>query len=91
MPFEDGKRNHWFPALFLDYVKQFGGRDTPIQHELPIAINSFGKDKNAINLDVIENTIREWFRISNDDKYKPVLQWVGDTVGMSFPYEPDCP
>ncbi len=73
---EEDMRIRRFPALYSDYGQQDSGRKAPIQQNLPININSFGQDATELNLSKIENTIQEWFRISNDDRYKPVLHGI---------------
>ena len=75
--FEENKiENRRFTALLSYYGRQEKGHRVPSRHELPITINSFGQDETNLNLTVIENTIQEWFRISNDDRFKPVLNGV---------------
>ena len=73
---EDKRRNRRLSALFSDYGQHFAGKEPPSQHKIPISINSFGEEATELNLGVIEQTIQEWFRISNDERYKPVLHGI---------------
>ena len=73
---EGDKRNQGFPTLFSDYVQKDAGRKAPRQFQLPITINSFGEESSDLNLGVIEKTLKEWFRISDDDRFKPVLHGI---------------
>lgn len=69
-------QNRRLSALFSDYGQQFAGKKPPLQHQYHINIKSFGEKASELNLSVIEKTIQEWFRISNDDKFKPVLHGI---------------
>ncbi len=69
-------QNHSFPALLSDGGQQEKGCKASSQNDLPISINSFGEESSDLNLGIIEKTIQKWFRISSDDKYKPVLHGI---------------
>lgn len=74
---EENKRgNRRLSALFSDYGQHFAGKKPPSQHQLPISIKSFGEEASESNLSVIEKPILKWFRISNDEQYKPVLHGI---------------
>ncbi|MDE2759232.1 MAG: hypothetical protein OXH90_02885 [Paracoccaceae bacterium] len=73
---ENKKQNRRYSALFSDYGNQSTGGKLPDQHQFPINIKSFGQEASELNLGVIEITIQQWFKISNDDQYKPVLHGI---------------
>ena len=70
------EKNKRVSALFSDYGQHLAGKKPPSQYQLPITINSFGEEGSQLNLGAIEKPILEWFRISNDEQYKPVLHGI---------------